>query len=91
MRLEVITIDGSTKGVRNGVPAGYYLRSDVSRLTGISTSTLIRWHKIGHIEPVTSQKRGNMRIWLYSEAQVEALLQDPPYQKLGRPRGPTKT
>lgn len=87
--MEVISIDRSTrggqKGVRANVPEGYYLRTDVARLTGVSVSTLIRWHKIGHLEPDRYQKHGSLRVWLYSEAQVEALLHETPYQKTGRP------
>lgn len=71
--------------MRNGVPEGYYLRADVARLTGISTSTLIRWHKVGHIEPALFQDHGSVRVWLYSQEQVEALQSDPPYLKTGRP------
>ena len=85
----MISIDRSTrggeKGVRASVPEGFYLRTDVARLTGVSISTLIRWHKAGHLEPERCQMRGSLRVWLYSEAQVETLLQEPPYQKTGRP------
>ena len=85
----MISIDRSTrggqKGVRSRIPDGYYLRTDVARLTGVSVSTLIRWHKIGHLEPMKFQDHGAVRVWLYSEAQVEALLQKTPYQKTGRP------
>lgn len=91
----MISIDHSTeegqKGVRNGVPDGFYLRTDVSRMTGISTSTLIRWHKAGHLEPERYQEHGVLRIWLYSESQVEELLTDPPYRKPGRPPEPLET
>lgn len=71
--------------MRANIPEGYYLRTDVARLTGVSVSTLIRWHKSGHLEPVRFQDHGSLRVWLYSESQVEDLMRETPYQKTGRP------
>lgn len=81
----MITINQAESTTKSRAPAGFYLRSDVSRLTDISVSTLIRWQSEGIFMPQSSQMRGTLKTWLYSESQVEDLLLRPPYQKLGRP------
>lgn len=74
----MITIDQSN-------PTAFYSRSQVSKLTGISARTLMRWQASGRYMPQSSTHRGRVKVWLYSEAQVEEMLQDPPYMKQGRP------
>lgn len=45
----------------------------------------MRWQASGRYMPQSSTHRGRVKVWLYSEAQVEEMLQDPPYMKQGRP------
>ena len=81
----MITIDHDTQQRGGEIPAGFYVRPKVSQMTGISVSTLFRWQSEGLFMPQSSVQRGQVKVWLYSESQVEDLLRDPPYQKLGRP------
>lgn len=65
------------------IPQDYYTRREVSRITGVSVATLIRWRDSGLVVPVRTEQYGQTLVGLYSEEQVNRLLEDPPYQKPG--------
>lgn len=54
-------------------------------MTGVSVSTLTRWQKDGHLVPERFQDYGKVRVWLYTEHQVEEIMMNPPYRPTGRP------
>ena len=73
------------KGIRRKVPPGYYTRTDVSKMTGISIATLTRWRNKNYVIPERVEQFGQTEVGFYSEAQVNMLLESPPYLKPGRP------
>lgn len=68
------------KGVTGKIPDGYFTRSEVSAMTGVSISTLTRWRKSGHFMPERVEDYGKIRVGLYSQSQVDTLLEEVPYK-----------
>lgn len=52
-------------------------------MTGISIATLARWRDREYVMPERTEKYGQTTVGLYSEAQVNMLIESPPYQKSG--------
>ena len=83
MTSTILSNDESLKGIRRKVPPGYYTRREVSRLTGIGVATLARWRDNGLVTPARTETYGQTVVGLYSEHQVNRLIENPPYQKPG--------
>lgn len=74
------------KGILRKIQEDRFTRAEVSSITGVSSSTLIRWHRDGHFVPVELKPFGEIQVALYSLEQVDTLITDPPYKKRGRPQ-----
>ena len=75
-------------GIGSNVPRGYYTRSQASKLVKRSPDTLKRWHKQGLAEPSSSMYSGKLRVCLYSNADIDHMIEVSKKQKPGRkPKG----
>jgi len=81
----------SNKPVGNGiqaiVPEGYHTRTEAARLTERDRDTLRRWHKTGTFPATHFVQAGKLKVWLYSDEDIEKLRNIAAEMKIGRPKG----
>jgi len=65
-------------------PDSWYTRSRAARLVNRSPDTLKRWHKSGLCIPSGNMSAGKLKVWLYSDGDIQALKEVARNQKPGR-------
>jgi hypothetical protein len=59
-----------TRIIRKQFP-GAYLTAEAATTIGRSESTLVRWRKLGVLTPSLWYEAGNVRVWLYSDDDIQ--------------------
>jgi DNA-binding transcriptional MerR regulator len=65
-------------------PDNWYTRSRAARLINRSPDTLKRWHKSGLFIPSGNMSAGKLKVWLYSDSDIQTLKEVAQKQKPGR-------
>ena len=61
------------RGILRKVPKGMYTRSQVAQSLGKSKDTIRRWHDNGTYVSRHCQTFGNLKVWLYDDADLAAM------------------
>jgi len=67
------------------VPDGYHMRTEAAELAGLNNQTLKRWHRKGIFVAEHYMERGDLHVWLYTDADIETLKEVAKTVKPGRP------
>ncbi len=71
-------------GIGHITPEQWLTRSKASQKVQRSVDTLKRWHRLGLCVPSGKMKVGKLDVWLYSEEDIQKLLELARTQKPGR-------
>lgn len=74
----------SGNGIESVIPDGYYTRHKAAQKVGRSIDTLKRWQESGLFKPTHQTAVGGLNVWLYTEADIEAMKTIASEQKPGR-------
>lgn len=78
----------SGNGIGRVVPDGYHTRSMAAAQVGRSIDTLKRWQETGVYKPTTQMVVGSLRVWLYSDADIELMKEVAAMQRPGKKAKP---
>lgn len=57
-------------GVQRQIPEDKYTRAQIAERVGVSVNTVRRWHDTGVYTPEHSKQFGNIKVWLYTDADI---------------------
>lgn len=59
--------------ISRGIPDGYFTRAQVAVEIGKSVDTVRRWHHDRIYRAKKSKKFGTTKVWLYTQADIDAM------------------
>lgn len=74
--------------LRESIPDGWYTRAEAAAKIGRHYDRLRAWHRDGTFVPTAYVERGKLRVWLYSEEDIEALKKIVAHKHPGRKPNP---
>lgn len=70
--------------LKDGIPEGWYTTSEAAKKVGRSKDTLTRWRKDNTFNPEGYVLRGDLTVYLYSDADIEEMQALAAGMKAGR-------
>lgn len=85
------TVESKHQGIGNLAPDGWYTLSQASDLVGRSRETIKRWHSSGTYRATNQMRVGKLRVWVYSDEDIQNMREVAESMQFGRPRKDQKS